>query len=494
MLDNILSISNGWQNRFWLYSLLGTVTALLAGYLIATMGMVGSAVIVVIPISLLLLTGILLEPKLGLMIYVQLSFLVPFLSRFLSVNIPLGTLIEAILVLTLLSLMINGKRMNWSQLNQPAFYLIATWFFFTFLELFNPEMPNQFSWLYRFRAFSFQWLMAAILVLVIPITKRDIIILVRIWLVWSFMAALWAFKQQYLGLTAREMSWLMNFGAKTHLLFGHLRSFSFYTDAAQLGAEMAGATLVCLILMTESKGWLTRLVYLFLALVFFWGYAVSGTRSALFVLLVGFPFYLVIKRDFFKLLIGSFIGVFLFCILWFTSLGNTNYQVYRMRTALRPSQDESFKLRLENQEKLKSYLAPLPFGVGLGTSGTPGDRYNPTHWAALIPPDTWYVVVWMETGIVGLSLYVGILVTLVLIGTYRVWRLKDPTLRIIITALLAEFVGIAVMGYSNTVLGQLPTCSILFMETILFTTCNRWDKQPDEQEMDSMAYKKAAVS
>ncbi len=165
----------------------------------------------------------------------------------------------------------------------------------------------------------------------------------------------------------------------------------------------------------------------------------------------------------------------LLAFLLFTNIGNSNYQIYRIRTALHPTEDPSFLLRLENQNLLKKYLNPLPFGVGLGTSSISGAQYNPDHWAAIVQPDSAYVIVWIETGVVGVSLYVAILLALIGIGAYKIWHLKNKRAVTLMIALLAQFVGVVLMAYSNTIMGQFPTSTLLFITTFLVTTCDRWE-------------------
>ena len=467
------------STQFWVYSLLGGLYTIGAGYLISKLGAVGAVLTIGAPIGAAVVIFVLLEPRLGLLLYVQLCFMLGF-ARFIEASIPLGVVVDALLALTLLSLFINGQQMAWGRLRSLAFALIGLWFLYTVIELINPEAPYRPAWFFHVRAFSMHWFIVAIVVLTAPIKRSDIRILVNSWLVWSFLAALWAFKQQYIGLTTAEWRWLIEGGnAKTHVLFGQIRSFSFYSDAAQFGAEMAGVTLVSIVRVFEEKKRLYKVAYLLLAMVFFWGYAVSGTRSALFVLLAGFPFYLLLKRDFTKLLIGVIVAIPLVGLLMYTSVGSSNYQVQRMRSALTPMNDPSFILRLQNQAKLKTYLKDLPFGAGIGTSTDMGARFSPWHWAAQIPPDSWYVELWIETGRVGVALYMLMLTGLAGIGVYRVWQLKDPWLIKVMYAFLAEFVGIAVMGYSNPVLGQFPTNSIVFISTLLVATCYRWDTDPN---------------
>ena len=481
MVNWTISLTHQLRDSRWVYGALGLLFALVAGWLIGTWGIMGALMTVGVPLALIMLVSVLLEPKVGLLIYVNLSFVLGF-SRFVTVEIPFGLFVDGILMLTLLSTLLNAKRMNWKRLRHPVFYMLCGWLFYTILEYFNPEAPFRPAWFYHARSFSLNWFYVSIIMLVTPITRADIRLLIKLWLGWSFLAVLWAFKQQYIGLAEAEVRWLTEGGnAKTHILWGQLRSFSFYSDASQFGAEMAGVTLICLIRFFEGNKWLVRLFFLGLALVFFWGYAISGTRSALFVLLAGYPSYLVLTRDVKSILIGAAVATPVLLILVFTHIGDSNYQIYRIRTALHPTEDASFLLRLENQQKLRAYLKNLPFGAGIGTSADTGARFSPDHFAAQIPPDSWYVEIWIETGIVGLTLYLMMIVGIILTGVYSVWQVKDPWVSRTMIAFLAEFIGIALMCYSNPTLSQFPTSSILYITCILFTTCERWDTVEPEK-------------
>ncbi|MFD1140767.1 O-antigen ligase family protein [Larkinella insperata] len=482
MRDQLASISYQMQKGLWLYSLLGTLIALASGFLIAEFGILALAVLVVMPVGLVLVGAVLAEPKFGFMVYVQLIFLVNALARFLPINIPFGMIIDGIIGLMVMSLLLNNRQLSWKSLHHPAFYLVGFWFFFTVLEIFNPESPYRAAWFFHARSFSLHFFVITCTILLLDITRADFRIILRTWLTWSVLAALWAFKQQYIGLTTNEILWLNAGGASTHILFGHLRSFSFYTDASQFGAEMAAVSLLCLIWIFETDSMPRKIGFAVLLLIYFWGYAVSGTRSALFVLIAGYGFYLFLKRDMLKIALGLCAALPLILMLKFTSIGSSNYQIQRMRTALNPMEDPSFLLRLKNQEKLAALLKDHPFGAGIGTSLDTGQRFSPDHWAAQISPDSWYVELWIEVGRVGLTIYLLMLASLIGIGVYRVWNLRDPELKSLMRAILAVFVGIVVMGYSNPVLGQFPTSAMLYVNALLFTTCNRWDKKRVPQQ------------
>lgn len=473
-LIRTLSLPDQWRTNRWVFTVLGIAYALTAGWLIGTLEITGALITIALPLGLLALVGILLDPRVGLLIYINLSFLIGF-TRFLSTDIAMGTGLDTVLVLSLLSTFLNGKRMHWERLRRPAFWLLIVWLSFTILEYFNPEHPYPPAWFYHVRSFSLSWFFLAIVVSVNPITKNNIRLLCWNWLIWSVLAALWGFKQQYIGLEPAEVRWLAEGADKQHILWGQLRSFSFYSDAGQFGSEMAGVTLVCIILMFETKSWFYRLVFALMTVLFFWGFAISGTRGALFVILAGYPAYLVLKRNPVYLFRGVLIAIPILAFLLFTHIGDSVYQIWRIRSALHPTKDASFLVRLENQQKLSNFLKDKPFGAGIGTSSGAGQRFTPDYFAAQIPTDSWYVQIWIETGVVGLTLYLLMLASFILIGTFKVWQLKDPWLRMIMMALLAEFAGICVVSYTNPILGQFPTSTLLFINSFLFTTCDRWD-------------------
>ncbi|MBD2704318.1 O-antigen ligase family protein [Spirosoma sp. BT702] len=475
-LDQPISLAEQWRDKPWFLTVVGVLLAMLAGWVIGAWGILGALATIGIPVALAVGISVLLEPRIGLYIYLHLSFLIGF-TRFLPPNLSPGTALDAVLVLTLLSTFLNGKRMNWKRLREPIFWLIIVWFSFNILEYFNPEHPHPAAWFYHARSFSISWFIVAIIVLVNPITKSNILLFCVTWIVWSFLGALWGFKQQYIGLESAELRWLAEGADRQHILWGQLRSFSFYSDAGQFGSEMAGVTLLCIIFFFETKSWLLKAILAFVAVILFWGFALSGTRGALFVIIGGYPAYLFLKRNPVHILRGVAIAIPVLAILMFTHIGDSNYQIYRIRTALRPTQDASFQVRLDNQQKLRNYLKDKPFGAGIGTSSGAGQRFSPNHFASQIPTDSWYVQIWIETGIVGLTLYLIYLASIILLGTYKIWQLNDPWTISIMLALLAEFIGICVVSYTNPILGQYPTSTLLFITSVLFSTCERWDTQ-----------------
>ncbi|WP_332367906.1 hypothetical protein [Spirosoma telluris] len=140
-LNHTLPSFDQWRDNRWLFTILGVFLALIAGWLIGSWGVLGALMTVGIPISIIALVGILVEPRIGLLLYLNFSFLIGF-TRFLTVDLAVGTALDGILVLTLVSTFLNGKRMDWTRLRRPAFWILIVWLSFTILEYFNPEHPT----------------------------------------------------------------------------------------------------------------------------------------------------------------------------------------------------------------------------------------------------------------------------------------------------------------------------------------------------------------
>jgi O-Antigen ligase len=474
------------EPRTWLLSLIGTLLAVVSGLIISRFGIVGLGAIVLVPAALALVVWTVLQPRIGFLIYVQLCFLINGLPRFIPIYFPFGVLADAILWLTLFGIMLNYKAFNWSRLNSPAFYLVLFWFFYTVLQAFNPEAPGLEAWVMAVRGFSVYWILVTVIALLLFRDVKDLTLIVRLWLVWSVLAAFWAFKQQYIGLTSGEVAWLNAGGAKTHMLMGRLRSFSFYSDAGQFGAEMAYTTLLCLIRVLEEKGFTQKIIYLLIAAILFWGFAVSGSRGPLFVILAGLPVYMLVRGNPWFLVVGFVIGSGFFGFLKYTSIGNTNYHVYRMRTAVSPDEDTSFQVRLDNQKKIGEYMSSRPFGAGMGSSGDWGRRFAPGSFLAETPPDSWLVKVWIEAGIIGLIFYCIIILTIIIIGAYKINKLRNRGFKMLMASLLGGFVGIFVASYGNPIVGQFPTNSIMYITIVLLFICDEIDSKLGTNEVVSL--------
>jgi hypothetical protein len=472
--------TNSTLRIIWLALVIGAIAVGLA-YMIASGGVPTAAMLIMMPIAVAFAAVCIARPKLGLIFYIHCSFFNNGLFRFFPPTIPYGLMIDAILGVCILGTFFNAKREDLKRLNNPFVWLTIIWFGYTLIELVNPEARSREAWFYAVRGVSMYWVQTMPLLLIWMNKREDMEKFIRIWLGWSFVAAMWGFKQQYISLTPGEVQWLEDGAKLTHILMGKLRSFSFYSDAGQFGAAMAHASLFCLIMGFGVKNIKKKIIYLVLAFIYFWGFAVAGSRGPLFVLAAGFLMYLFMIRNFKVLAIGLVVGAMAFVTLKYTTVGQSNYQIQRMRSALDPN-DASFQVRLENQAKLRVYLKSRPLGGGIGSGGGWGQRFTPGTFLAETALDSWYVKIWVETGVIGLWIHIIQLIIIFYLCFKRVFFLVEETLRLRMIAILCGFFGIAVASYGNQVFGQLPTSTIIYFSMIFCYLCEEWDTPEQEIE------------
>lgn len=269
--------------------------------------------------------------------------------------------------------------------------------------------------------------------------------------------------QKFVGLDPFEQIWL-NENANTHLLFGKLRVFSFFSDAGQFGASQGHTGVVFLILaLCKEYSKKRRIFYVITGLLALYGLMISGTRGAMAVPVMGFALYILLRKNIKVIVLGGLVGLSVIVFFKFTYIGQSNYSIARMRTAFNPTEDASYQLRRMNQLKFKSYLASRPFGGGVGSAGFWGLRFSPRTFLAQTATDSWYVKIWAEMGIVGLTLYLLIMIYILFKSMFLIFfKIKDPEINALLSALTSGYLGILVASYGNGIIGQLPTGLLIY--------------------------------
>lgn len=469
-----ISESKYLQSSELMQSLLLAAVAIFLGLLIAKLGIGFAGAIVGIPIVVAYLVFIFKYPRIGVISVFHYSFMVNGLARYLPPSVPYGLVVDAIFIITIIACVFTVKKADVAKMNNPAFWLSLLWMLWIMFELFNPEATSKEAWFYAMRGIGLYPFLQIPLMLILMSNRSDLVMLFKLLLGWSLFAALFAFKQSYIGLDEFDKRWLEDFGKVTHAIQGRIRFWSFYSDAGQFGAGMAHMAVFCIILaLSPVNTKKQKITYWILFAIIFWGYALSGSRGPLFVIIGGMVIYLLMIGNVKILVIGAMVGGIFFVLLKFTSVGSGNYQIQRMRTGLDPN-DASLLVRLENQKNLKVYLASRPIGAGIGTGGSWGDRFYKGRWLSTVQLDSWYVRVWVEMGVVGLTLHLIHLFICLGAGMYNITKIKDPQLRTEMIALAAGFFGIMFASYGNQILGQNPTAVVMYMSMVYFFTCRNW--------------------
>lgn len=412
------------------------------------------------------------------------NYFVMGLTRYVP-GLPGGVVIDALLGFSLLTLLIRAcyKRVDWSAARNGLTGAALVWLIYCVFELFNPRVVSAAAWAGSVRGVAIYLFVIAVLTPVLFGRYRDLKRILYVWSVLTLLAVLKAVVQKFAGFDAAEVRWLfLEGGSTTHVINSGVRYFSFFTDAANFGAGMGLSMVVFSITALYFKRPALRLWFFGVALAAAYGMVISGTRGALAVPFAGYTLYLFLTKSRKIMLAGVTLLLGAFVFLNYTYIGEGNQYVRRMRSAFNFN-DRSFRVRLENQAKMREYMKDKPFGIGIGLGGGKAKVYAPDAYMSQIPTDSWFVMIWVETGIVGLALHVGLL--LYIFG-YGVWlirtRIRDPQLRGLLSALLAGTFGIAVSSYGNEIMGQFPNGIIVYMSFAFVFLGKKFDREIAERK------------
>ena len=441
--------------------------AMACSMVIAKKGLVIGLVLMILPFLVWGVVKIFRDPKFGLYMAFGFSFIAIGISRYITANIPFGLAVDAILAIILLALILGrGRHLEWKYTANDFTVVSLIWLVFTILEIANPEAVSFAAWFYAMRGVALYQMLVVVVGFLMLRNSKDLNLFLFIWFSISVLAALKSIQQIQIGMDPWEQKWLDQGGALTHFIHGKMRAFSFYSDAGQFGAAMGHVALVAGIMAIGPGSKLQKRLLMVTAILTLIGMLFSGTRGAMFVPAAGAMLYLFLSKNFKVFVLGLVLVMGVYGFLRYTTILNNNYQIFRLRTAVQPSQDRSFQVRLENQAKLKVYLATRPLGGGIGSSGNWGMRFSPNTFLAQTPTDSWYVKIWAEMGIIGLAIHLIILFYLLIRCCYIVWKLKDPAIRQTMLALTAGIFGIMAASYGNGLYGQMPTCMIIYLSYV----------------------------
>ncbi|MBT4730196.1 MAG: O-antigen ligase domain-containing protein [Bacteroidetes bacterium] len=445
------------------------ITFITAGYFIAKGGILTAILVFALPFVLLFLFEILKNPSIGIITLVVLSFIIPGLVRYITTEVGIGLSLDAIILLTYISVFLKGPQYSerWKWIKSDLFILSLIWLLYNILELANPLAMSKVVWFYAIRPVSLYLILVVPLIFMLGNTRKFMMLVLYTWAGFSILATIKAAVQLHIGLDPWELKWLADGAAETHMLFGKLRVFSYFSDAGQFGAAQAHIAVVGLILASVIKNPKGRLLFLIAGLGGIYGMMISGTRGAIAIPFIGAFTYVLLRKDIKMIIVVCVLTLGAYLFLNHTYIGNSNYTIYRMRTAF-DKNDASFQVRLHNQQLFKDYLKDKPFGGGVGSVGHWGSRFTPGTFLANLPSDSWYVQIWAEQGIIGLILYLIMLLYILSKSFFIIlFKLKHKELRIIMIALVAGLFGVFVTSYSNNTIGQIPT-SILSYFSIVF--------------------------
>ena len=483
MTGRRIFISQSGQRYKWFLGIVVILASVLAVYTVSSFGILSGILLLVLPFAIAYV--IIAYNFLPINIYILVFFGffgVAFGRYILRDAIPWGIFFDMLVIFGYSIVLLKGvtKNVEWAKILDTPILILTIWFFYCISSVANPERCEFDGWLTAFRLQLYMILCIPLFCLLLDF--KILKVMMVLWAVFSIILSVKGFVQDNIWLDPMDRAFLV--GNTFHMVMGKLRVFSFLSDAGQFGVQQAHAATFGTIMFLVTKNRKLRILFIIMALTGLYGMFASGTRGAIFVVFGGaLVFCFLIKKT--KLFIISMLiaGSF-YSFMSYTTIGNGVYAIYRMRTALKPAEDDSYLARKINQAILKAYLKPRPFGGGLGAmqSGPEGSVLKET------PYDSGFVLMWGDTGIVGLSIYIGMIVIFLIKGSILTWfSIKNEWLRGILIALLAGIFGVSVANYGNPVMLQYPTNVLYFLSVAIIYSASRMDKALQEEEAKAVA-------
>lgn len=437
----------------------------LALYMFYIAGFPAFAVVCMTP---LLILGLMITFRYRMFIFWVLMFINFFVQwkNFPATGIPISLYNEALQLLLIALAIIKIEEERFRHLFNPMFVALGVWCTFCTLELLNDTcgIGMNFSlWYTGARLMAFQLMYTFVVYTLYISTPKILMRYLFLWAGLSLFAALWIWKQKYIGLTAAENAFLQGAGRTTHIIAGGtvIRLFSVFSDAANYGVYIASAAVAFLAIGLTSKIMRYKIVFMVIGLLCMLAMGPSGTRTATVCFIAGVGAYVFLSKSFKLAIPVSIVLGLMYFVLAFTKIGNGNAEIRRMRSAFNKD-DASMQVRYSNQAVMKKYLDEAPWGVGLGNNDdmSPNNKfYRISH----MPCDSDYVYIWIHTGYVGITVFVFVNFIILFGACYIIFfRLKSKSLQGVASGVTCAFISYQLGAYANQVLTQFPNCMLFY--------------------------------
>jgi hypothetical protein len=415
------------------------------------------------------------------------SFLLLFVANyFISggtryISYPPGIAMDVLFLVALVVLVLQSYKLGTSfpikGAANPLTAISFLWLLYCTFQILNPDSSSIFAWLVNVRGIGIYFFLVVLLSTVYLRKYRNLRQVMNILSVLCIIAVSKAIIQKVFGFDSFEQTWLAEGGSRTHIIHTGIRYFSIFTDAGNFGSGIALSGVLFSISAFSQKNTAYRNYYLFVSTLCFYGMIISGTRGSLIIPFGGFFLYAILSKNIRAIIVTFIVVVSGFWFLNFTYIGHGNIYVRRMRSAFNPD-DESLGVRLENQRILRTYMQGKPFGVGIGMKRGNAVLYQPHPILSTIPHDSWYVLLWVELGLVGMVLYILMLLYVLFHGSYLVmFVLKDKELRGYVSAMVCALFGVSAAAYSLEIFGQFPNSVIIYVLMSLIFLSPLYDEE-----------------
>ncbi len=315
----------------FILGLAGIALSLSMGQLPIAMGLIG------LPVLFIMAIQSVRYPVALFFIIFTVNYYLLAATRYIQID-GISFLMDSLMALLFVLIIIHSalsRDIEWKHAINTFTIGMFIWLLYCLAEIANPTGLLE-AWLLSRSLILNGFLISLIISLVI--TKngqvRWIITLLSIF---SLSAALKAFAQKYIGFDYGELQWLNNGGALTHIIGYGTRYFSFFTDAGNFGSNMGCASLLFALMAIYVSKIGQRIYYFSVAIICLIAMFMSGTRGAMIVPIGGLMLYTLMSKNLKACILGGLSLIFLYVFFAFTTIGQSNVMIRRMRTAFTPS-------------------------------------------------------------------------------------------------------------------------------------------------------------
>lgn len=409
---------------------------------------------IVLVLGLVIITGLVLlsyyKPETNFPILVALGFLMPLSIRMFKLyGLPVSMINEILLVVMILTLLFNHKL---DGLKTFTGWLLLGWFIFQLLEIMNPFAESRVASLAGFRTTIPLFIGYFIMYSSIN-SKKDVQLYFIVLCVLGLLSGLYTLNQEFAGLPSFDYAYATSDERLYNLLFtwGRMRKFSFFFSPTEYGiiAAIFGVTLLSAFFFAKKIS--IKIFYLISGLICFWAMLYTGSRTAMVLIPVGLFFLVLITFN--RYIIAAAVIIAMLGVVAVMKPGG-NAALFVMSTAFAGKSDPSMNVRLVNQALIRSYIHEKPIGFGLGSTGYLGKKYSPHTFVGSFPPDSEYVKLAIETGWLGLLLWLLFMAFCFAYSVKVYFRVRDPEWRGLLTIAMVVQLMFIVAFYPQEMLNS----------------------------------------
>jgi putative inorganic carbon (HCO3(-)) transporter len=413
----------------------------------------------------------LLNYRVGYYILITVSLSVHVLERMSGAELPVGILLDGLLLVILAGIIFDKKvreKSNIDYLRDPLLLILYLYTCYLLIQCLNPNMFSMQGWIIYIRVFI-RNLIFLFITMRLMNSWKDIHTFFKFWLTLSTLAALYGCLQQVTGLLPFERAYINRYPDKfiTVMIQGRARIFSFMADPAAFGVLMACGVIIGLVLLTAGKEIISmqkKLLLLMMIGVHLLALGFSGTRTAYVMLPMGLLLFFLVNLHNRNTIIAACITVMgMLALLFGPFYGNAT--IVRIRSAFIGTKDESLNLRDVNRHSVQPYIYTHPIGGGIMTTGNDGNLFNPGHRLAGFQTDSGYLHTALELGWIGLIIVCLYMFMGLQYAVSNYFKNDDPLNKLLLIGIAAVMFAIIVAQYAQEAAGLVETS--IFLNALL---------------------------